>query len=255
MMRSVCQVRSLWQGLMAMLVAVGMLGASSSFAADGQEIMFKVRIENISSGNALKLSSGGDAPFALSPGVWLVHKGSGHVFKSGQKDWGEGLETQAEDGNPTMLAEALKRHANVPSVGVFNTPVGANGPGPILPGGAYEFEFSAKPGTRLTLVTMFGQSNDLFYAPKESGIALFDKKGKPVHGDLTRQLILWDAGTEVNQEPGAGPDQAPRQKAPNTGANENGLVRPTKDEFTYPKTADVMRVTITHGMSATAQKR
>jgi hypothetical protein len=157
-MRRVCQVWSWRKGLLAMLVAVGVLGASSSFAADGQAIMFKVRIENISSGNVLKLSPGGTAPFALSPGVWVVHTGSGHVFKSGQKDWGEGLEAQAEDGNPAMLAESLQKHTNVKALGIFNTPVGANGPGPLLPGGVYEFELSAKPGMRLTLVTMFGQS-------------------------------------------------------------------------------------------------
>jgi hypothetical protein len=79
---------------------------------------------------------------------------------------------------------------------------------------------------------MFGQSNDLFYAPKE-GMALFDQQNKPLQGDITRTLVLWDAGTEVNQEPGAGPDQAPRQKAPNTGAVENGVVRPMQDQFAY----------------------
>jgi hypothetical protein len=147
-MRRVCQVRSRRKALLALLVTVGMCGASSSFAADSQAIMFKVRIENLSRGNVLKLRSGGDAPLALSPGVWLVHTGSGHVFKSGQKDWGEGLELQAEDGNPDMLAQSLKKHADIKSIGVFDTPVGANGPGPILPGGAYEFELSAKPGMR-----------------------------------------------------------------------------------------------------------
>jgi hypothetical protein len=58
----------------------------------------------------------------------------------------------------------------------------------------------------------------------------------------------------VNQELGAGPDQAPRQQAPDTGADEDGIVRVVKDRSTYPKTADVMRVTITPGMPATAQK-
>jgi hypothetical protein len=85
-MRRACQVRSWRKGLWAMLVAVGVLGAASSFAADGPAILFKVRIANISSGHVLKLSAGGAAPFVLSPGVWVVHTGSGHVFKSGQKD-------------------------------------------------------------------------------------------------------------------------------------------------------------------------
>jgi hypothetical protein len=75
--------------------------------------LHRVRIENISQGNILKLSSGGAAPFALSPGVWLVHTGSAHVFKTGDRDWGEGPEAQAEDGNPTMLEESLKKHSTV----------------------------------------------------------------------------------------------------------------------------------------------
>jgi hypothetical protein len=92
---------------MAMPAAVGMLRAASGLAADGQSTMCKVRIENISSGNVQKLSSGGDAPFALSPGVWLVHSGSVPVFKSWQKDWRKGLEAQAEDGNPDRLGASL----------------------------------------------------------------------------------------------------------------------------------------------------
>jgi hypothetical protein len=97
---------------------------------------------------------------------------------------------------------------------------------------------------RLAFVAMFGQSNDLFYAPKES-IALFDVKGAPVTGDVTDKFLLWDAGTEVNQAPGIGPDQAPRQNAPNTGTAENGVVRLVKDGFRYPETKDVLRITIT----------
>ena len=92
---------------------------------------------------------------------------------------------------------------------------------------------------------MFGQSNDLFYAPGESGIALFDAHGKPLQGDVTSQLALWDAGTEVNQEPGLGADQAPRQKMPNTGASERKPVGLVKDSFTYPPTVEVLKVTIT----------
>ena len=67
---------------------------------------------------------------------------------------------------------------------------------------------------------------------------------------MTRALTLWDAGTEVNQEPGVGADQAPRQKAPDTGAAENGTVRlltDVKDGFTYPAAGDVLKVTIVAG--------
>ena len=38
--------------------------------------------------------------------------------------------------------------------------------------------------------------------------------------------------------------QGPRQKGPNTGKAENGVVRRIEDGKTYSKAADVMRVTI-----------
>jgi hypothetical protein len=145
-----------------------------------------------------------------------------------------------------MLAKSLQGGKGIKSVAVFNTPVGASAPGPITPGAAYEFTRSAMPGDRLSLTTMMGQSNDWFYGPNESGITLFEN-GKAISGDITSQMILWDAGTEVNQEPGIGPDQGPRQKAPNTGEAENGVVRNAKDVkygSAYTKVSSVMRVTI-----------
>jgi hypothetical protein len=60
---------------------------------------------------------------------------------------------------------------------VFNTPVGKGAPGPAAPGGAYELQ--AKPGDRLSFVTMFGWSNDQFYATPDAGLALFDGTGQP----------------------------------------------------------------------------
>jgi hypothetical protein len=57
-------------------------------------------------------------------------------------------------------------------------------------------------------------------------------------------MILWDVGTEVNQEPGIGPDQGPRQKAPTTGKAENGVVRKVDDGKAYSKASSVMRITI-----------
>ncbi len=60
-------------------------------------------------------------------------------------------------------------------------------------------------------------------------------------------MFLWDAGTEVHEEPGLGPNQAPRQKAPNTGPDEHGVVQRIEkahDGFTYPAVNQVIRVTI-----------
>ena len=64
-------------------------------------------------------------------------------------------------------------------------------------------------------------------------------------GDITNQLELWDAGTEVNEEPGVGLNQAPRQGGPDTGETENGTVRIVDDIYTYPSLSDVIKVTVT----------
>jgi hypothetical protein len=94
---------------------------------------------------------------------------------------------------------------------------------------------------------MYVQSNDLFYGPGSSGIDLFSN-GEPLSGDITDMILFYDAGTEVNEQPGVGPNQAPRQPAPNTGADEGGTVRlvsDVSDGFAYPAVNEVIEVTIT----------
>jgi hypothetical protein len=209
----------------------------------GEMTRFTIRIENISNSDGMKASDGTKWPFAMSPGLCIVHTTNAPVFSSGKKDRGKGLEAQAEGGNPATLAKSLESDKGVKSVVVFNTPVGQKSLGPIGPGAAYECSVEAAPGSKLTITSMFGQSNDLFYAPNESGIALFNNS-KPLSGDITAKIILWDAGTEVNEQPGIGPNQAPRQKAPNTGKDENGVVKNIKnikDGFTYPKSASALK--------------
>src|SRR5439155_10895486 len=70
---------------------------------------FMVRIENVSTPSTLRLSNGAPAPAPNSPGVWVVSTGKSPLFKAGRLDTGKGLEAQAEDGNPTVLAASLKR--------------------------------------------------------------------------------------------------------------------------------------------------
>jgi hypothetical protein len=96
---------------------------------------------------------------------------------------------------------------------------------------------------KLSVALMFGQSNDWFYAP-EKGVELF-KGGRPVTGDITSSFILYDAGTEKNEEAGVGPNQAPRQKGPNTGEAERGAVQKAKYSSFFSKTGNLFRVTIT----------
>lgn len=235
------------RSLMTMLLLA--VPAAALAAPTGGEMPFTVRIENVSTDATLKSVSGMTAPAPNSPGAWVVQTLPGRLFETGKPDAGNGLEAQAEDGDPTMLATHCMHHQGVRSAGVFNTPIGDKEPGPALPGKAYQFTVMARPGDRLGFVTMFGQSNDLFYAPGEKGIALF-RGNRPVSGDVTSELVLWDAGTEVNEEPGFGPNQAPRQKGPNTGPSERRSIARPKDGFHYPKTSDVIRVTITPAQTA-----
>jgi hypothetical protein len=70
---------------------------------------------------------------------------------------------------------------------------------------------------------MIGQTNDSFIGTQPEGVVLMDTSGMPraandVASDLRNLLATWDAGTEANEVPGAGPNQAPRQPAANTGS-------------------------------------
>ena len=233
--------------VLALSVGVILSAAAMASANGDQPTKFTVRIENTTKPDAFTASNGVKWSLAYSPGTAIVHTEKAPIFTAGEKDRGKGLEAQSEDGDPSMLAKSLKGAKGIKSVAVFNTPVGAKGPGPITPGAAYETTFSAMPGDRLSLTLMMGQSNDWFYAPSEAGIELF-KDGKAISGDIASQIILWDAGTEVDQEAGIGADQGPRQKAPNTGKAENGVVHKVQDGKSYSQATGVMRVTITPAM-------
>ncbi len=205
--------------------------------------IFTVRIENISSPDGIAGQNGEKYPFALSPGLFYANHRKNYFFVEGKKA-DAALEAQAEDGNPELLSKKLLTKVGSIFLGVFNKPVGGGMAAPILPGGAYEFNFTAQEGMRFNLIAMYGQSNDLFYSLNEA-LELFDPNGDPLSGDITGKLLLWDAGTEKNQAPGLGDEQAPRQKIANTGAAENGVVSIIKDGFAYPNTRDVLKVTIT----------
>jgi hypothetical protein len=230
-------------------VAAGMIiGMAGIASANGDKpTKFSIRIENTTKPDAFTASDGTKWSLAFSPGIAVVHTDSAPIFTAGQKDRGKGLEAQSEDGDPSKLAQALKGAKGIRSVVVYNNPVGAKAPGPITPGAAYETTISAHPGDKLSITLMMGQSNDWFYAPAESGIELF-KDGKAISGDIAGELMLWDAGTEVDQEAGIGSDQGPRQKAANTGKAENGVVRQVQDGKPYAVSSSVLRVTITPAM-------
>lgn len=189
---------------------------------------FTIKITNVSQNDTLKVLGAASVKAPIAPGAFLVDPAAS-AFEPGKAAPAE-LQSLAEDGNFEPLQKALQAK--------FGGRAGMFAPG-------LEFTVTAKPGDRLSFATMFVQSNDKFYAPESGSLALFDADGKPVSGDLTASVRMFDAGTEADQQPGSGSDQAPRQKAANQGADENGVVTEANDGFAYPAVADVIHLEIT----------
>lgn len=216
---------------------------------NGMKGTFTVRIENVSTGMTLETTAMKEAlkeqPVPLSPGAFCVHRGTAPIFSSGEPARENGLEEIAEDGMPKKLTTWLAEQTGVSQSGAFPTPVGADAPSPLTPDHAYEFDITAKPGEKLSFATMFVPSNDLFYSPDEMGIALFES-GKPIDSDVTDQVMLWDAGTEINEEPGVGENQVQRQRGAGVGLVERETVVPISEVngYSYPNTSAVITVTI-----------
>jgi len=194
--------------------------------------IFTVTIRNVADDMTLKLPDGRTTNAPIAPGVYAVSKAGNAIFTAGGMA-DETLERLAEDGNFQPMLDRVTGLKGLTAAGMF------------LPG--QPFTFTASPGDRLQFATMFVQSNDLFFAPKAGSIALFDSGGRAIHGNVTSQVALYDAGTEVNQPPGAGPDQAPRQPKPATGMAERfpvDLVANRRDGFSYPAVEAVVEVEI-----------
>ena len=187
---------------------------------------------------ALSQNSGYVSPIA--PGAWAVHNMSNPVYVFGQVASVE-LEALAEDGDPSGFLNSLQGVSGIRSYGIYNTPLGGGSPAPIFPNEQFTFEFEAESGDKLSFASMLGQSNDLFVG---ADIDLF-QNGVPVSGDITSHLDLLDAMTEVNEFPGAGNFQAPRQPNPDSGEIENGPIGVINDSFEYPMITDMVKVSIT----------
>jgi hypothetical protein len=195
-----------------------------------EEAALAVRITSASTNATLKLPDGSTTNAPIAPGLYALVSDGFELFAEGQPAGDSGLERLAEDGNFEPLLEHVKGLHGVRDAGMF------------IPG--QPFKVTARPGERLLFATMFVQSNDLFLAPDPAGLALFDASKRPIAGDRTAEVKLWDAGTELNEQPGAGRNQAPRQSAPNMGPAENGVVHAVDDGFEYPAVGEVINIVI-----------
>ena len=173
-------------------------------------------------------------PFA--PIGWVIQDKDGqNKIDLSQSASTLGLEKLAEDGSPEDLVNYAKELGL--EAGSFNgaqkseSVTFAKEEGPILPGDEYRLTVTLGKDQELFLASMYVQSNDLFLAPKDFKLQLWDSEGNAVSGDITDQFTLFDAGTEENQRPGFGADQPLRQAAANTGAaDENDKIRVHSEE-------------------------
>ena len=211
-------------------LAAATLAAPALAGTSDQTVTFKITIANVSKADTLQVPGAAATKAPIAPGVYVVSSETTTIFVPGQPTGTDGLEPLAEDGNSEALLKVLQAK--------FGDKADMFAPG-------LEFEVKAKPGDRLSFATMFVQSNDKFYGPADGGIALFGADGKPVSGDLSSMARLYDAGTEKDELPGAGPNQAPRQKSMNQGPREGGKLRPADDGFPYPSVDSVIKLVVT----------
>lgn len=164
----------------------------------------------------------------LSPVLVVVYTGDiNPIYQLDKKDSNIGLKELAQKGDASKLKSSLEGMANVRYVYVAGSEA-------VLPGKSVETGFKAWEGDKIAYVTMFGYSNDWFYANTEATAANFK-------GDLTNKTVLLDNGTGVNQYPGAGVYQSLFDGTPQT---EDKTISKVTTTFPVPAVADVIKVTI-----------
>jgi hypothetical protein len=213
--------------LMTLAVVTGAIASATKVQA-ADATTFSITIRNVSGATTLALPDGKATSAPIAPGLYAVVRGDAKLFALNHAA-GQSLESLAEDGDAAALLATIKYMDGVVAADKF---------APGLP-----LTVKAEPGDRLVFASMYVQSNDKFVATDSAGIDLFEGQ-YPVAGDLTSKVVLWEAGTEKDEAPGAGPNQAPRQAGPNTGPDEHGVVRATDDGFAYPAVSDVIQLTV-----------
>lgn len=115
----------------------------------------------------------------------------------------------------------------------------------IAPGQSVSFTFNAGKGQSLMLATMYGNSNDAFFAPLNPGIPLFKADGTPNTGDVSSYIRLWDNGTRINQQPGA--------SVTHPGVADNGnvtMITSTDAQgHSYLSASELMKLNLTYNKS------
>lgn len=223
--------------------------ALTACTPDDTEHRFTFTMSNISAPGDLPDQTGEKHNIAFAPGLLIVHSPDLVLFEPGQASLWPGLQDMTEDGNNAPLIRDLQNHASVAYIASYANQDEDYKDTPLEPGASVEHTLVAEPGSLLTFVTMFGQSNDIFVATS-APVTLFDDEESPLVGDLAAHMALFDGGTELNEEPGVGPNQAPRQPLPNTGPDENGVVTivdgTDAEGYSYPQVSEMLTLSSQH---------
>lgn len=164
----------------------------------------------------------------ISPVLVVVYQGEKNpIYELGKNDPGMGLKDLAQKGNASKLQESLKKMKGVKGIYIAGT-------APVGPGQKVMTQYKAGDGDKLAFVTMFGFSNDWFYANEQ---ALSAK----LSGDITNKTALFDSGTGVDQYPGAGNRQALFGGTPQ---EENKPISKVGTTFPVPPVNKVLKITI-----------
>lgn len=164
----------------------------------------------------------------ISPIILVVYRGDKNpIYQLGEKDPGLGLKNLSQAGDTSELMKNLKAMKGIKGIYVA-------GNAPIGPGKMAMVQYKAEEGDMLAYATMFGFSNDWFYANEQAVPALSS-------GNITRSAALFDSGTGVDQFPGAGNRQALFGGTPQKESNPISKVGNT---FPVPPVGQVLKITI-----------
>jgi len=209
---------------------------------------FHVTIQNVSTATTLQVGALPDRTAPLAPGVWAVVE-EGTIFDLNQES-SVAIERLAEEGATTLMTAELVLDEDIAESGEFSSPGGPDN-GPIIAAGeSVTFSFDADPGDKLQIMTMFGNSNDWFYAFGNGGLDLFSGNNA-ISGDQTSKIVLYDAGTELDEMPGLGVTQKPDHPTsidigPADPVDMITVAMSRHTTFIIPANNSVIKVTVTH---------
>lgn len=187
---------------------------------------YELTIENVSDETTY--------PTAFSPGLFALHTEDQPIYSVGSSDLQGGLESLAEDGRPRGLDNTLNALSTIDQTITFEGERGPLRPGESVTMMIGEEELSASETPRLSMATMFTDSNDYIIGLPDDGYPLFSD-GEFNGGDLTDDLLVTDVGSERDQYPYYGPQQAPRQVGNGIGSEEGQVSEFTDTTHALPQ--------------------